>query len=690
MKLTNLLNVAKITTIFLLLILSFAGITYGEVQTKNLLHAYWTNWARYERGYPPKLIPFDHITTVIYGFANIGNCGSPYQSCESGCSDDKCLPGSYATGTQDWGVYSTDPWSDLNPIPSPTYKTPKGSNLGLGGYAKVIKEAHKNNKLALISVGGYTLRWPLRQAITHHQTAFINSFGPFLNMVHKQTGETDIFDGVDIDYEPHGNHWEDCTKQELAQFAAFLKNLRSFLNNYYKQFKKTPTITIAAPAAPGAVKVINGTNTCADCSSGGTGINYWPQIIKAVDYIQIMAYDYHGAFDSPKITNYLAPVVYDPAQPQDVTHRAVWNVKSTIEAYLQVAKVPPQKLIVGFPAYGRAMYGVPKPPTNPAGAYQKFIGAPEPEWLGSCSGPITGVVDYRYIIGCMNHVENAIVHTNKTPGGKVVGTYSWNNNNKGDDPGVFVGFDDVYAVKELATIVSDNQIAGMMVWTLSGDIDPGDASNRSLIDVANTIMSGKPLKQLGTYTLKERETPSSSGKLHPVAPYPGINNAKNKGCSVNPVVPKHETSRCGKSWKDANNKCGQNCEADPKSCSDGETCYPNLTLCACKKKSTKHSSTRCGSDWVDASKHCYSNCSSKADCKDQGGGCYNQLPMGPCSPPGSCKSYSLPNLTGCWNRANKLCNDGNNWETVLFQDSDCTKPATKNSCFDKSGYYKCK
>lgn len=73
-----------------------------------------------------------------------------------------------------------------------------------------------------------------------------------------------------------------------------------------------------------------------------------------------------------------------------------------------------------------------------------------------------------------------------------------------------------------------------------------------------------------------------------------------------------QTTRCGSSWTDANNKCGTSCSSD-SGCSNGQRCYTSLKACSTPPTGTS-SSVRCGANWAAANSGCGKVCRTNADC----------------------------------------------------------------------------
>ena len=80
---------------------------------------------------------------------------------------------------------------------------------------------------------------------------------------------------------------------------------------------------------------------------GVTGEAPMSELADILDAINLMTYDYNGAWDTGLI-GHNAPLYADDAYPGPPSHFVDWGVN----AWLQ--NVPASKLVLGLPAYGRA------------------------------------------------------------------------------------------------------------------------------------------------------------------------------------------------------------------------------------------------------------------------------------------------------------------------------------------------
>lgn len=157
-------------------------------------------------------------------------------------------------------------------------------------------------------------------------------------------------DGIDIDWEfpvSGGMGGNKHRPEDRQNFTALLAEFRKQLDLQGKIDGRTYLLAIAAPAGSGEYR-------CFDLV----------QIRPLVDWITVMAYDFYTG-DS-ETTHFNAPlfqVSFDPGN-------GAYNGDSAVKAYLAKG-IPPEKIILGVPFYGRAWKGVIE---NQNGLYQQNTG----------------------------------------------------------------------------------------------------------------------------------------------------------------------------------------------------------------------------------------------------------------------------------------------------------------------------
>ncbi|KAF9617596.1 hypothetical protein IFM89_037659 [Coptis chinensis] len=156
-------------------------------------------------------------------------------------------------------------------------------------------------------------------------------------------------------------------------------------------------------------------------------------IRKYMDFVSPMCFDYHGGWN--------ATITGEPALLYDSTS----NISTSygIESWIN-AGVPPKKLVVGLPLYGRT-WQLKDPNVNGIGAPAVGIGP------GSGIMPYTDVVDF-------NVNNNATVVYDK----KTVSTYSYAGT-------TWIGYDDQLSITGKVEYAYYNGLGGYFFWVIGQD-----------------------------------------------------------------------------------------------------------------------------------------------------------------------------------------------------------------------------
>lgn len=387
----------------------------------------------------------------------------------------------FQSGIQDWKLHSTDYFADFK-------IQPDGGTWGKGTIGQVLN-ANKGQKVSL-SIGGWSLSAAIRQAIKpEHRAQFIASIIDFLDPnskypVAKPEWNKTTFSGVDIDWEPNGNMWTlpnagstfvQVSKEDLINYKDFLSDLKSALSAAKaKGIVSNDNLRIAVTANPTVIENVDQTY----------GSNYWLELSQIVSSIDSMTYDYHGPFDDTGCTGFNSPLFNDPRAEQ-CKFNPRFSIQGTIDAFEQ-AHVPQEKIIVGLPAYGRAYV------VTEGKAYVPFS--------YGYSGP-TGdsIITNRTIYtGLYNGASTGLNFLPNMTSDDIGQNSSWSFLPGSDTQKVFITFDDSKTAAAKMQYISgkmpqyfNGSLQGMMVWSLDGDVRPGDATDNQKNGVIAGLAQGR-------------------------------------------------------------------------------------------------------------------------------------------------------------------------------------------------------
>ncbi|MEZ4865933.1 MAG: glycosyl hydrolase family 18 protein [Caldilineaceae bacterium] len=384
--------------------------------------AYFTQWGVYARNYHVKDIvtsgAAETITVINYAFGNIVN-GECIMTTQSGVMD------AYADYQKSYSATeSVDGQADA-------WNQPLRGNFN---QLRKLKQQYPQIKV-LISLGGWTWSAGFHEAaktaaarqkvVASCLDLYIRGNLPVMDNAGGQGVAAGLFDGIDIDWEypadpGNGNPYG---PEDSHNFTLLLQEFRAQLDAIEPKLM----LTIATGAGVDKYSLLE-----------------LDQIYPLLDHINIMSYDFHGAWES--VTGFNAPLYTSPAAPY--SHPAsTYAVDSSVQGYLETG-VPAAKIIMGIPFYGRGWRGVA---TANQGLWQNAAGGATGAWEA-------GIEDYK-VLKTLDYP----VYRDETAGAV------WKFN--GD---TFWSYDDPQTIAQKLTYVNAQKLGGVMLWSLDGDTADGE------------------------------------------------------------------------------------------------------------------------------------------------------------------------------------------------------------------------
>ncbi|WP_165420243.1 glycoside hydrolase family 18 protein [Edaphobacter modestus] len=330
--------------------------------------AYYDSWSVYQNAFYLKNLDTQGVasklTTLIYSFENIDPVNLTCLAANQAAGTDPNSPTNYDGASDAYADYQMG-FTSANSVDGSTDQWGQALE-GNFNQLRELKAKYPNVKV-LLSIGGWTYskffsdvaatQASRQKFVSSCINLYLNGNLPVLSTspAGGNGAAAGIFDGFDIDWEypasANGNVGNHYSPADTANYTALLAEFRSELNALGGS-NKHYMLTAAVPAGPSDIANIQVS-----------------QIAQYLDFADVMAYDFHGAFETTGPTNYQAPL-YDT--PASTAYGTGFTADAAITNWLN-GGFPANQLVMGIPTYARGWTGVPTGSTN--GLYQSVTGA---------------------------------------------------------------------------------------------------------------------------------------------------------------------------------------------------------------------------------------------------------------------------------------------------------------------------
>jgi chitinase len=413
--------------------------------------AFFTNWSRYARGYLVKDIPVNDLNVLDYAFATVtpdGTCGL----------------------TDVWSDYQAPTWSGTDSVDGVADDPANLDQHLFGNFEQLrkLKAAHPGLRIEM-SIGGWTgsKYFSDAAATPASRRAFVASCIDLIIKGNLPGGgwpegaggpgaAAGLFDGINIDWEYPG-----VDPGNGADFsAADRENATALLHEFRHQLDATGRDYLLTVDIPGG-------------NIHSTGSWQLHQVAQTVDWIDLMAFDYHGSWDP--LTDFNSPLGLDPLEPPvgGGALQETWNTTGSV-AYFLANGVPRDRLVVAVPFYGKeyvdvgpANDGLYQPhgaaPANDSPTYHDLVDTGLADANLSVIGPTAASRDGSGINGFTRHVDAA-----------AGAAWLYNPELNG---GTFISYVDPAGVRARIALTRALGLRGAWVWEISNDDDAHDLAD---------------------------------------------------------------------------------------------------------------------------------------------------------------------------------------------------------------------
>ncbi len=337
-------------------------------------------------------------------------------------------------------ISNTDTWADENLLQgqinwstNPTSYYPNTS---------IIDLAHQAGTKVMVSIGGWTLsdNFPTIAASQTLRAKFASECNRLINFYH--------FDGIDIDWEYPGFAEHSGTANDKHNFTLLMQQIKDSLS--YLGSINSKNYLLSACFSADQVKMQN---------------IEWSNVVNIIDMINVMSYDYFGAWDC--VANHNSPL------QATTVGDASFNLNSAFTILTTTHNVPSTKINLGLAFYGRSQMGASAlyQPTNCTGNNSLFF-------------EDDGTPLYYNVVKNISQFTEYWDNVAKVP-------YLLGNTGT-QAAGTFVSFDNKKSIAMKGEFIKNNNARGAIIWEITGDymetsLGSGIVAETPLIDTLNTV-----------------------------------------------------------------------------------------------------------------------------------------------------------------------------------------------------------
>jgi len=281
----------------------------------------------------------------------------------------------------------------------------------------LVDRAHSQGVRVVISIGGWTMSEHFSGIAASSEKR--RRFARDCNEIVRVYG----VDGIDLDWEYPGYRAHNGSPADKWNFTLLLREIRDSLDVLQSATGRRLLLTSAFGVAPTRMAEID-----------------WDGVVPLLDYINLMTYDFYGS--NFGMTNHHAPL-FPPAK--GITG---FDLHSTVHHLIGRYGVPPSKINVGLAFYGRSL----KTKSSP-GLHVSSNRTPDSATFPEDQGT---PMFYNIIprLAQFNYHWDSLAQAPYLQGKK---------------SNTFVSFEDERSVSQKARYILDHQLAGAIIWDLTGD-----------------------------------------------------------------------------------------------------------------------------------------------------------------------------------------------------------------------------